>query len=170
MRWRWLLFHPQLSQKRANTIPSNSIWSITTPKNKLATLHFWYNTRTCPRTERYYHDSWRDFYVQPQNRPLTNQSTDIGCSDVGDNAMLMTTLCWWLYDCYNFKMLAAESLCWWLFQDVDAHQWCPKSVSNMPKLSSTYSISNIRHQHRCSHFWVNQQRVIETQKLGEMSR
>jgi len=35
----------------------------------------------------------------------------------------------------------AEPLCWWLFQ-------CNKSFTNISKLSPTYAVSNIRHQHR----------------------
>ena len=38
--------------------------------------------------------------------------------------MLVTSLCWWLYDGDRFEMLVAESLCWWFFQ-------CIKSVTNI---------------------------------------
>ena len=52
--------------------------------------------------------------------------------------MWVTTLCWWLYNSNWFKILIAKSLCWWLFQ------W-KKSVTNI------LTVSNIRHQHQCSH-------------------
>ena len=51
--------------------------------------------------------------------------------------MLVTSLCWWLYDGDGFEMLVAESvcwrllsLCWWFFQ-------CIKSVTNILNRSST---------------------------------
>ena len=38
--------------------------------------------------------------------------------------MLVTSLCWWLYDGDQFEMLVAKSLCWRFFQ-------CIKSVTNI---------------------------------------
>ena len=35
-----------------------------------------------------------------------------GDSDVGDIVMLVTSLCWWLYDVDLFQMMATESLFW----------------------------------------------------------
>ena len=51
--------------------------------------------------------------------------------------MLVTSLCWWLYDGDWFQMLVAESLCWWFFQ-------CIKSVTNILNRSQT---SQTCHQH-----------------------
>ena len=61
----------------------------------------------------------------------------VGDSDVGDIGMLVTSVCWWLYDGDLFKMLVAESLCWWFSQ-------CIKSVTNILNQSLT---SWIGHQH-----------------------
>ena len=63
--------------------------------------------------------------------------------------MLVTSLCWWLYDGDWFEMLVAESLCWWLFP---LCWWFSQSesVTNISNLSPTYWVSNIRHQHRCN--------------------
>ena len=67
--------------------------------------------------------------------------------------MLVTSLCWWLYDGDRFEMLVAESLCWRLFslcwwfsrfikwvtnilnrsptsQTCNQHIWSPTSVTN----------------------------------------
>ena len=64
--------------------------------------------------------------------------------------MLVTSLCWWLYDGDRFEMLVAESLCWrlfslcwWFFQFI-------KSVTNISNLLPTYLVSNIHHQHQCN--------------------
>ena len=62
--------------------------------------------------------------------------------------VLVTSLCWWLYNGDWFQMLIAESLCWRFSQ-------CIKSVTNISNLSPTHFVSNIRHQHRCSlHFYI----------------
>ena len=52
----------------------------------------------------------------------------------------------------RFKMLVTESLCWRLFS------WCwwfshqhPESATNISNLSPTHLVTNICHQHRCSH-------------------
>ena len=65
--------------------------------------------------------------------------------------MLVTSLCWWLYDSDRFEILVAEllcwrlfSLCWWFFQ-------CIKSVTNIFNWSPTHLVSKIRHQHQCDH-------------------
>ena len=64
--------------------------------------------------------------------------------------MLVTSLCWWLYDGDWFEMLVAESLCWWLFSLYWWFSLCIKSVTNISNLSPTHLVSNIRHQHRCN--------------------
>ena len=51
--------------------------------------------------------------------------------------MLVTSLCWWLYDGDRFEMLVTESLCWWFSQ-------CFKSVTNILDRSP---ISQTCHQH-----------------------
>ena len=55
--------------------------------------------------------------------------------------ILVTSICWRLNDNGNFKILATASLClcWWI--------QCEKSVTNMSKLSSSQTVSNIRHQY-----------------------
>ena len=58
--------------------------------------------------------------------------------------MLVTSLCWWLYDGDRFEMLVAESLCWWLFSLCWWFFKCIKSVTNILKRSST---SQTCHQH-----------------------
>ena len=58
--------------------------------------------------------------------------------------MLVTSLCWWLYDGDWFEMLVAESLL--------ATFFVFKSVTNISNLSPTHLVSNIRRQHRCNHF------------------
>ena len=51
--------------------------------------------------------------------------------------MLVTSLCWWLYDGNWFQMLVAESLCWWLFSLCWwFFQWI-KSVTNILNRSPT---------------------------------
>ena len=64
--------------------------------------------------------------------------------------MLVTSLCWWLYDGDWFQMLVAESLCWRLFFVMLVIFQCIKSVTNISNLSQTHLVSNIRHQHRCN--------------------
>ena len=64
--------------------------------------------------------------------------------------MLVTSLCWCLYDGDWFKMLVAESLCWRLFSLCWRFSQCIKSVTNISNLSPTHLVSNIRHQHRCN--------------------
>ena len=62
--------------------------------------------------------------------------------------MLVTSLCWWLYDSDWFHMLVAESLCWRLFRYVGGL----KSLTNILNRSTTHLVSNIRHQHRFNLF------------------
>ena len=45
--------------------------------------------------------------------------------------MLVTSLCWWLYDGDWFEMLVAESLCWRLFSVCWWFSQCIKSVTNI---------------------------------------
>ena len=66
--------------------------------------------------------------------------------------MLVTSLCWWLYDGDWFQMLVAESLCWQLFSLCWWFSQCIKSVITISNLSPTPLVSNIRHQHRCNHY------------------
>ena len=74
--------------------------------------------------------------------------------------MLVTSLCWWLYDGDWFEMLVAESLCWRLFSlcwdliNVKIGHQHPESVTNISNLSPTHLVSNIRHQHRCNPIFV----------------
>jgi len=58
--------------------------------------------------------------------------------------MLVTSLCWWLYDGYWFQMLVAESLCWWLFSLGWWFLQFIKSVTNILNRSPT---SHTCHQH-----------------------
>ena len=58
--------------------------------------------------------------------------------------MLVTSLCWWLYDGDWFKMLVTESLCWWLFSLCWWFSLCIKSVTNILNRSPT---SQSCHQH-----------------------
>ena len=59
-------------------------------------------------------------------------------------AMLVTTLCWRLYDGDWFQMLMAESLCWRLFSLCWRISQCIKSVTNILNRSPT---SQTFHQH-----------------------
>ena len=56
---------------------------------------------------------------------------------VGDIVMLVTSLCWWLYDDDWFEMLVAESLCWRLFPLCPWFSQCIKSVTNILNRSTT---------------------------------
>ena len=58
--------------------------------------------------------------------------------------MLVTSLCWWLYDGDWFQMLAAESLCWRLFSLCWWFSQCIKSVTNILNRSPT---SQTCHRH-----------------------
>ena len=58
--------------------------------------------------------------------------------------MLVTSLCWWLYDGDWFEMLVAESLCWRLFSLCWWFSQCIKSVTNILNRSP---ISQTCHQH-----------------------
>ena len=58
--------------------------------------------------------------------------------------MLVTSLCWWLYDGDWFEMLVAESLCWRLFSLCWWFSQCIKSVINIFNRSPT---SQTCHQH-----------------------
>ena len=51
--------------------------------------------------------------------------------------MLVTSLCWWLYDGDWFLMLVAESLCWRLFSLCWWFSQCIKLVINILNRSST---------------------------------
>ena len=70
--------------------------------------------------------------------------------------MLVTSFRWWLYDW--FEMLVAESLCWWFSQ-------CIKSATNISKLSPTYLVSNICHQHRCNPYYRTIIGIFKWQRL-----
>ena len=59
--------------------------------------------------------------------------------------MLMTSGSWWLYVGDNFRVLVTKFRYWWHLLDVGT-----KTVTNISKLSPTYFVSNILHQHRCS--------------------
>ena len=59
--------------------------------------------------------------------------------------MLVTSLCWWLYDGDWLEMLEAESLCWRLFSLCWRFSQCIKSVTNISNLSPTHLVPNIRH-------------------------
>ena len=65
--------------------------------------------------------------------------------------MLVTSLCWWLYDGDWFQMLVADLLCWRLLSLSWWFSQCIKSVTNILNQSPTHLVSNIRHQHRCNH-------------------
>ena len=58
--------------------------------------------------------------------------------------MLVTSLCWWLYDGDWFQMLVAESLYWRLFSLFWWVSQCIKSVTNILNRSPT---SQTCHQH-----------------------
>ena len=64
--------------------------------------------------------------------------------------ILVTSLCWWLYDGDWFQMLVTESLCWRLFSLCSWFLQCIKSVTNILNLSLTHFVFNIRPQHRVS--------------------
>ena len=68
--------------------------------------------------------------------------------------ILVTLLCWWLYDGNCFQMLVAESLCWRLFLLCWWFSQCIKSATNISNLSPTNLVSNIRHQHRCNPWFI----------------
>ena len=76
--------------------------------------------------------------------------------------MLVTSLCWWLYDGDIFEMLVAKSLCWRFSQ-------CIKSVSNNSELSPTHLVSNIRHQHPCNLKLITGKPYRETENLVDFS-
>jgi len=71
-----------------------------------------------------------------------NQMTVILNSEV--TVMLVTSLCWWLYDGDWFQMLVSESLYWRLFSLCWWFSQCIKSVTNILNRSST---SQSCHQH-----------------------
>jgi len=101
--------------------------------------------------------------------------------------MLVTSLCWWLYDGNWFERLVAESLFWRLLSlcnityvgdflnvlnrdllnpIIIGHQH-PESVTNVSNLS-THLVSNIRHQHRCNLiFHENPRTVHENEKWSQ---
>ena len=58
--------------------------------------------------------------------------------------MLVTSLCWWLYDGDWFEMLVTESFCWRLFSLCWWFSQCIKSVINILNRSPTPQIC---HQH-----------------------
>ena len=51
--------------------------------------------------------------------------------------ILVTSLCWWLYDGDWFQMLVAESFCWRLFLLCWRFSQCIKSVTNILNRSPT---------------------------------
>ena len=57
--------------------------------------------------------------------------------------MLVTILCWWLNDAYRFKMLVTDSLWERIFKCIKIGHQHLKSVTNIPKFSPTYFVSNI---------------------------
>ena len=61
--------------------------------------------------------------------------------------MLVTSLCWWLYDGDWFQTLAAESLCWRLFSLCWRFSQCKKLVTNISNFHqyiwSPTSVTNI---------------------------
>ena len=57
--------------------------------------------------------------------------------------------CWWQVDVGDF-MLVTEFRYWWHLLVTDVGNKIGQTVANISKLSSTYFVSNIRHQHRCS--------------------
>ena len=52
--------------------------------------------------------------------------------------MLVTSLCWWLYDDDWFQILVAEYLCWRLFSLCWWFSQCIKSVTNILNRSPTF--------------------------------
>ena len=58
-------------------------------------------------------------------------------SRVTVTVMLVTSLCWWLYDGDWFHMLVTESLCWRLFSLCWWFSHCIKSVANILNRSPT---------------------------------
>ena len=65
--------------------------------------------------------------------------------------MLVTSLCWWLYDGDWFEMLVAGSLCWRLFSLCWWFSPCNKSVTNISNLSPTQLVSNTRRRCKLHH-------------------
>ena len=64
--------------------------------------------------------------------------------------MLVTSLCWWLYDGDWFQMLVAIFVMLVIFPMYQIGHQHSESVTNISNLSSTHLVSNIRHQHRCN--------------------
>ena len=62
---------------------------------------------------------------------ITSQNSQIVKFCLTVTVILVTSLCWWLYDGDWFKMLVAESLCWWLFSLCWWFSQCIKSVTNI---------------------------------------
>ena len=57
--------------------------------------------------------------------------------------MLVTSLCWWLYDGDRFEMLVAESLCWRRFL---LCWWFSQSIESVAKILNRSPISQSCHQ------------------------
>ena len=75
---------------------------------------------------------------------ITKLELESPSSGLTVTVMLVTSLCWWLYDGDWFEMLVAESLCWWLFSLCWWFSQCIKSVTNILNRSPT---SQTCHQH-----------------------
>ena len=75
--------------------------------------------------------------------------------DVGYKWMSVTLCCWKFSNVRVDNSILVTSFCFWCptLTLNDKGYWWRKSrtVINISKLSRTHSVSNIRHQHRCSH-------------------
>ena len=87
--------------------------------------------------------TWQNSQIVPQNigtvTKVVTSFVEFSAIDVGDGlylydllvktvtVMLVTSLCWWLYDGDWFEMLMAESLCWRLFSLCWWFCWSPTS-------------------------------------------
>ena len=81
--------------------------------------------------------------------------------------MLVTTLCWWLYDGDRFKMLMPESLCLWFFVYSIGHQQ-PTAVTIKFHLQHlSWHVTNIDVARTASAFQAVSNKAYAIQKRGK---
>ena len=65
------------------------------------------NHQKIPKISFFHEKKWIYFMLNLSREKWTwNLEGLFGCSDDGDNFMLMTTFCWWLYNGDGFKLMA----------------------------------------------------------------
>ena len=88
---------------------------------RICSFHFWWRNSM---TTTVYCDmpSWNSFYWFEIKKFLLS------------TVMLLTTLCWWIYDGDSFKLFVAVLLCWWQ---------CKESSASISKLvTNTYRLQH----------------------------